>query len=57
MPAEDIYLNGVIPSLKADGWTMTHDPLYIAYGGRDLFVDFSAEREAIAAQFNSGNLT
>ncbi|HEY9609858.1 element excision factor XisH family protein [Allocoleopsis sp.] len=50
MPAKDIYHNAVVQSLKADGWTITHDPLYIAYGSRDLFVDLGAEREAIAAQ-------
>ena len=50
MPAQEIYHNTVVQSLKADGWTVTHDPLYIAYGGRDLFVDLGAEREAIAAE-------
>jgi hypothetical protein len=29
---------------------ITHEPLYIAYGGRDLFVDLGADREAIAAE-------
>jgi hypothetical protein len=53
MPAKDIYHNTVIQSLKADGWTITHDPLYIAYGGRNLFVDLGAEHEAIAAQKES----
>jgi hypothetical protein len=50
MHAKDLYHHAVVQSLKADGWTITHDPLYIAYGGRNLFVDLGAEREAIAAE-------
>ena len=50
MPAKDIYHNAVVQSLRADGWIITHDPLYIDYGGRNLFVDLGAEREAIAAE-------
>jgi XisH protein len=36
--------------LTAGGWTITHDPLSLAYGGRDLYVDLGAERTTIAAE-------
>jgi hypothetical protein len=36
--------------LTADGWMITHDPLSLSYGGRDLYVDLGAERTTIAAE-------
>lgn len=50
MPARNIYHDAVARALVADGWTITHDPLTISYGGKDLFVDFGAERVALAAK-------
>jgi hypothetical protein len=50
MPAKNIYHDAVVHALTADGWTITHDPLTISYGGKDLFVDLGAERIAIAAE-------
>lgn len=50
MPARDIYHAAVIKALVADGWTITNDPLYLAYGGRELYVDIGAERVTIAAE-------
>jgi hypothetical protein len=50
MPAKNIYHDAVVNALTADGWTITHDPLTLSYGGRDLFVDLGAERQAIAAE-------
>ena len=50
MSAKNIYHNAVIHALVADGWTITHDPLTLSYGGRDLFVDLGAERGAIGAE-------
>jgi XisH protein len=50
MPARDIYHSVVVQALQADGWTITHDPLYLAYGGRELYIDLGAERDAIAAE-------
>lgn len=44
MPARDIYHAAVRAALVKDGWTVTHDPLRLAWGGRDLFVDLGAER-------------
>jgi hypothetical protein len=50
MPAKNICHNAVVNALVADGWKVTHDPLTISYGGKDLFVDLGAERIAIAAE-------
>src|SRR5262249_7066708 len=43
MPRKDVYHNVVREALIADGWTITHDPLALSYGGRDLYVDLGAE--------------
>ena len=50
MPAKNVYHDAVVHALHADGWTITHDPLALSYGGKDLFVDLGAERVALAAQ-------
>ena len=50
MPAQDIYHDAVVRGLIADGWMITHDPLSLSYGGRDLYVDLGAERTTIAAE-------
>jgi len=50
VPAKNIYHDAVVRALTADGWTITHDPLTLSYGGKDLFVDLGAERTAIAAE-------
>jgi hypothetical protein len=44
MPARDIYHNAVKAALIADGWTITHNPYRIEYGGKDASVDLGAER-------------
>ena len=50
MPAKNIYHDSVVHALTADGWTITHDPLTLSFGGRDLFVDLGAERTAVGAE-------
>ena len=50
MTAKDLYHDTVVKALQADGWTITHDPLSLTYGGRDLYVDLGAERLTIAAE-------
>lgn len=50
MPARDTYHDDVKQALLDDGWTITHDPLTISYGGRDVYVDLGAERPIIAAE-------
>ena len=44
MPARNIYHNGVRNALQKDGWTITHDPYYLSWGGKDMYVDLGAER-------------
>jgi hypothetical protein len=50
MPAQNLYHDAVVRALTADGWTITHDPLSLSYGGRDLYIDLGAERTTIAAE-------
>ena len=49
MAQRDIYHTIVVNALIKDGWTITHDPLIIAYGRQNLFVDLGAEK-LIAAE-------
>ena len=53
MPATNIYHDAVVAALKADGWTITDDPLTLTVGDRDLFVDLAAERPVIGAEKGS----
>ena len=50
MFAKNIYHDAVVDALKADGWTITDDPLSLKVGDRDLHVDLGAERSPIAAE-------
>jgi hypothetical protein len=50
VPAKNIYHDAVVNALKADGWTITDDPLRISYGGRELYVDVGAEQRTVAAE-------
>ena len=43
MPVRDIYHDVVVRALTADGWIITNDPLRLAYGARDVYVDLAAE--------------
>ncbi|HSO00543.1 MAG TPA: element excision factor XisH family protein [Candidatus Nanopelagicales bacterium] len=49
MPARDLYHDAVTRALVADGWEITHDPLTLSFGGRDLYVDLGATHVAIGA--------
>ena len=44
MPARDLYHNALKNALIKDGWTITHDPLKLKWGGKDMYVDLGAER-------------
>ena len=44
MPVRDTFYDAVKKALVKDGWTITHDPLRLPYGGIDLYVDLGAER-------------
>src|SRR5437868_11503029 len=50
---EEPYHDAVVDALKADGWTITDDPLTLTVGDRDLFVDLAAERPVIGAEKGS----
>ncbi len=49
MPARDKFHQAVKTALQREGWTITADPLYIEFGGVDLYVDLAAEK-IIAAE-------
>lgn len=44
MAARDIYHDAVVTALTEDGWTITHNPLTLDFGTRQLYVDLGAER-------------
>ena len=44
MPARDIYHDCVRKALIKDGWRITHDPLRLSWGGKDMYIDLGAER-------------
>ena len=50
VPAKNIHHDLVVHALTADGWTITHDPLTLSYGGKDLYVDLGAARLTLAAE-------
>ena len=49
MPAKDIYHNNLKNTLINDGWKITHDPLALKWGKKDIYVDLGAE-QIIAAE-------
>jgi hypothetical protein len=49
MAARDVYHEAVKAALANDGWKITHDPLIIKWGLKDLFVDLGAE-QLVAAE-------
>jgi len=51
MSAKDLFHDTVKNALIKDGWIITDDPLYLDYGGVDMYVDLGAEK-LIAAQKN-----
>ena len=44
MPARDLFHDTVRHALAKDGWIITHDPLRLSWGGKDLYVALGAER-------------
>jgi hypothetical protein len=44
MPARNVYHEGVRKALQKDGWLITHDPLRLSWGGKDMYVDLGAEQ-------------
>lgn len=49
MSAKDKFHSIVKLALQKDGWNITDDPLYISFGGVQMYVDLGAER-LIAAE-------
>ena len=52
MPARDIYHDVVKKALIRDGWRITHDPLRLEWGGKDMYVDLGAELLVAAEKDN-----
>lgn len=50
MAAKDIFHDAVKRALEKDGWTITHDPLFISFGGVDMYIDLGAERIIAASR-------
>jgi hypothetical protein len=44
MPARDRLHDHVRNALVRDGWTITHDPLHLRWGTKDMYVDLGAQR-------------
>ena len=44
MSARDRYHDCVRNALVKDGWVITHDPLRLPWGKKDLYVDLGAEQ-------------
>ncbi len=44
MPARDTYHDSIKNALIKDGWTITHDPLRLQWGVKDMYVDLGAEK-------------
>lgn len=43
MPRRDVYHETVVNALVPDGWIITDDPLILAYGPTEVYVDLGAE--------------
>ncbi len=52
MPQKDLYHDIVAEALIQEGWIITNDPLHLAYGGRNFYVDLGAERLLAATKDN-----
>ncbi|MDJ0617349.1 MAG: XisH family protein [Calothrix sp. MO_192.B10] len=51
MSAKDKFHDIVKSALQKDGWIITDDPLYISFGGVQMYIDLGAEK-LIAAEKN-----
>lgn len=50
MPVLDIYHHPVKRALIKAGWAITHDPLHLRWGRKDMYVDLGAKRLIVAEQ-------
>lgn len=37
--AKDLFHDAVKRALEKDGWTITHDPLFLRFGGLEIYLD------------------
>jgi XisH protein len=44
VPAKDIFHNAVRHALEKEQWIITDDPLFLRFGGVDMYVDLAAEQ-------------
>jgi XisH protein len=44
MPAKDIFHEQLKKALIKDKWVITHDPLFVKWGAKDLYIDLGAEQ-------------
>lgn len=50
--AKDKFHDAVKNALIKEGWTITNDPLFLQFGGVDLYVDLGAEKMLAAQKDN-----
>ncbi|NJO52721.1 MAG: fatty-acid oxidation protein subunit alpha [Leptolyngbyaceae cyanobacterium RM2_2_4] len=51
MAAKDIFHDAARRALEKDGWLITDDPLFLRFGGLEMYIDLGAER-LLAAERN-----
>jgi XisH protein len=44
VPAKDIFHTAVRHALEKEQWIITDDPLFIRFGGVDMYIDLAADR-------------
>jgi len=44
MPTKDLFHEAVKRALIKAGWVITHDPLFLKWGKRKVFIDLGAEQ-------------
>jgi hypothetical protein len=49
MPAKDIYHENIKNAFIKEGWTITHEPLRLSWGDRDMYVDLGATEDFLLA--------
>ncbi|MEG4535238.1 element excision factor XisH family protein [Microcoleus sp. D2_18a_D3] len=50
MSAKDIFHVSVCSALEKEGWTITHDPLYLKVDEDKLYVDLGAQNNLLGAE-------
>lgn len=50
MPAKDVFHTVVMSALEKDGWSITHNPLYLKVDDDKLYVDLGAQNNLLGAE-------